>query len=89
MHLEQSLSPRYNSMLKIMIPENLAEKPPPPEWKGDPVRDPAHITHGEYPWSSYYKSTLRLLLSKYLSIGYQLCQLFKILTYTEIQDTRS
>ena len=35
MHLEQSWSPRYNSMLKIMILENLAEKPPspPPRWE--------------------------------------------------------
>ena len=28
-HLEQSWSPRYNSRLKIMIPENWAEKRPP------------------------------------------------------------
>ena len=61
------------------------QKSPPPPKMG---RDPAHITHGEYPWSPYYKSTLGFLLSKYL-IGYQLCQLFKILTYTELQDTRS
>ena len=32
-------------MLEIMIPENLAEKPPPPpKRKGDPVRDSAHVT---------------------------------------------
>ena len=30
------------------------------------VRDPAHVTHVEYSWSPYYKSTLRFLLSKYL-----------------------
>ena len=30
------------------------------------MRDPAHIAHVEYPWSPYYKSTLRFLLSEYL-----------------------
>ena len=41
------------------------QKPPLPMGR-DPVRHPAHITHGEYPWSPYYKSTLRFLLSEYL-----------------------
>ena len=30
------------------------------------VRDSAHIAHVEYPWSPYYKSTLRFLLSEHL-----------------------
>ena len=30
------------------------------------MRDPACITHVEYSWSPYYKSTLSFLLSKYL-----------------------
>ena len=51
-------------MLKIMIPENWAEKPPSLFCLF--VRDPARITCVEYPWSPYYKSTLRFLLSKYL-----------------------
>ena len=51
-------------MLKIMIPEDWAEKPSPLFWFC--VRDPAHAAHVEYPWSSYYKFTLRILLSKYL-----------------------
>ena len=28
--------------------------------------DSAHITHVEYPWSPYYKPTLRFLLSEHL-----------------------
>ena len=51
-------------MLKINIPENWAEKPPPPFCLF--VRDPPCVTHVEYSWSPYYKSTLRFLLSKYL-----------------------
>ena len=30
------------------------------------MSDPACVTHVEFPWSLYYKSTLRFLLSKYL-----------------------
>ena len=72
-------------MLKIMIPENWAEKPPPSFCLF--VRDLTHVVHVEYPWSPYYKSALRFPPIKMSSIGYQLCQLFQILTYTEVQDT--
>ena len=56
-----------------MIPENWAEKPPPPapqdEGKNFDFRSlvfVAHITQVEYPRSPYYKSILRFILSKYL-----------------------
>ena len=42
------------------------QKSPPPLLFYLFVRDLAHVTHVEYPWSPYYKSILRLLLSKYL-----------------------
>ena len=61
--LEQLRSILYQFMVKIKIPENWAEKPPPFCLF---VRDPAHVNHVEYPWSPYYKSTLRFLLSEYL-----------------------
>ena len=48
-----------------MIPENWAEKPPPPLFCLF-VMDRAHITQVEYPRSPYYKSILRFLLSEYL-----------------------
>ena len=51
-------------MLKINIPENWAEKPPPLFCLF--IRNPAHVAHVEYSWSPYYKSTLRFLLSEYL-----------------------
>ena len=41
----------------------LAEKPPPLFCLF--VRDLARIAHVEYPWSPYYKSTLRFLLSEF------------------------
>ena len=53
-------------MLKIMIPKDWAEKPPPPLLFCLCMRDPAHVAHVEYAWWPYYKSTLRFLLSKYL-----------------------
>ena len=40
------------------------KRPPPPICLF--VKDPACITYIEYPWSPYYKSILRFLLSKYL-----------------------
>ena len=49
-----------------MIPENWAEKPPPPPFLPFHVTDQACITQVEYPRSPYYKSILRFLLSKYL-----------------------
>ena len=43
----------------------VAEKPYPPLFYLF-VRDLTHVTHVEYPWSPYYKSTLKFLLSEYL-----------------------
>ena len=63
----------------------LAEKPP-TEMGRDLVRDPAHITHGEYPWSPYYKSTLRFLLSKYLLYDSNCVNFSK---YSDIQNYRT
>ena len=58
---------------------------PPPSFLPFCERPSSHHTC-RIPMSPYYKSTLRFSLSKYL-LGYQLYQLFKILTYTEGQDT--
>ena len=52
----------YESMVKIKIIENLAEKPPPCLF----VRYLTHVIHMEYQWSPQYKSILRFLISKYL-----------------------
>ena len=52
-------------MLKINIPAKWAEKPPPCIFCLF-MRDPARVTHVEYSWSPYYKSTVRFILSKYL-----------------------
>ena len=46
------------------LPLKTGQKSPPPFCLF--VRDLACVTHVEYPWSPYYKSTLRFLLSKYL-----------------------
>ena len=62
--LEQLRSILYQFMVKIKIPENWAEKPSSLFCLF--VRDPARVVHVEYPWSPYYKSTLRFLLSEYL-----------------------
>ena len=47
MHLEQLRSPQYKSMLKIMVHENYAEKPPPPPPVCLSVSNPARIIHVE------------------------------------------
>ena len=62
--LEQLRSILYQFMVKIKIPENWAEKPSSPFCLF--VRDSARVVHVEYPWSPYYKSTLRFLISEYL-----------------------
>ena len=51
-------------MLKINIPE-IGQKAHPSLFCLF-VRDLTLVAHMEYPWSQYYKSTLRFLLSKYL-----------------------
>ena len=76
-------------MLKIMIPENWAEKAP------------HHISFLPFHHGLGWCHTGRILMVPILqihtqispirisSIGYQLCQLFKILTYTELLDSGS
>ena len=49
------------------------------------MRDPAHITHVEYLWSPYYKST-QIPPIQISSLGYQLGKCFKILTYRKITE---
>ena len=87
MYLEQLRSPQYKSMLKIMIPENCTEKPPSPI-----------LPFCEQPGSHYTcGTTLAHILQIHTQIpriwisssGHQLCQLFKVLTYTEVQDKGS
>ena len=63
--LQQQRSIQYESILKIVIPEIWAEKPPDPPLFCLFVRDLTHVTHVEYPWYPYYKSALRFLLSEY------------------------
>ena len=48
--------------------------------------DPAHVSHVEYPWSPYYKSTLRFLLSKYLL---QITIIVNFSKYSHIQKYRT
>ena len=50
------------------------------------MRDLAHITHVEYPWSPYYKSTLRFLLSEYLL---KVTNLVNFLKYSHIEKYRT
>ena len=70
-----------------MIPENWAEKPPPlfclfiRDWACD------HI--GRIPKVPILQIHTQIPPIQISSIGYQLCQLFKILTYTELQDSGS
>ena len=70
-------------MIKIIIPENWVEKCPAFCLF---MRDPAHITHIEYPWSPYYKSTLRFLLSEYLL---QVSKFINFSKYSHIQKYRT
>ena len=71
-----------------MIPENWAESPPPPTFCLGPG------SHGRIPKVPIPKVPIlqihtQIPLIQIPSIGYQLCQLFKILTYTELQDSGS
>ena len=50
------------------------------------MRDLAHTRHVEYPWSSYYKSTLRFLLSKFLL---QVPNFVNFSIYSHIQKYRT
>ena len=72
-------------MLKIMIPENWAEKPPPL-----PFHHGSGSSHtGRIPMVPILQIHTQIPPIQISSIGYQLCQLFKILTYTELQNSGS
>ena len=71
-----------------MIPENWAEKPPPPSFL--PFREGPGSRHtGRIPKVPILQIHTQIPPIQISSIGYQLCQLFKILTYTELQDSGS
>ena len=70
-----------------MIPENWAEKPPPAFL---PFREGLGSCHtGRIPKVPILQIHTQIPPIQISSIGYQLCQLFKILTYTELQDSGS
>ena len=71
-----------------MIPENWAEKPPPPFL---PFCDGYLSSHHtcRIPNVPILQIHTQIPPIQITSIGYQLCQLFKILTYTELQDSGS
>ena len=72
-----------------MIPENWAEKPPPPLFCLF-VTDRACITQvSRIPKVPILQIHIQIPPIRISSIGYQLCQLFKILAYTELQDSGS
>ena len=71
-----------------MIPENWAEKPPPPSFL--PFCEGPGLRHtGRIPKVPILQIHTQIPPIQISSIGYQLCQLFKILTYTELQDSGS
>ena len=70
-----------------MIPENWAEKPPPLFCLF--VMDRASHHTGRIPKVPILQIHTQIPPIQISSIGYQLCQLFKILTYTELQDSGS
>ena len=71
-----------------MIPENWAEKPPPPPFL--PFHEGPGLYHtGRIPKVPIPQIHTQIHPIQISSIGYQLCQLFKILTYTELQDSGS
>ena len=72
-------------MLKIMIPENWAEKSPPPLFCLF-ITDQARVTQVEYPRSPYYKSILRFLLSEYLL---QVTNFLNFSKYSHIHNYRT
>ena len=68
----------------------LAEKPPFPSLSCLFMRDPAHVvTYVEYPCSPLLQIHTQIPPIQIPSLGYQLGQLFKILTYRKVQDTGS
>ena len=67
----------------------LAEKPPTPWEKRRPGERPGSCHTWRIPMVPILQIHTQIPPIQISSIGYQLCQLFKILTYTELQDTRS
>ena len=76
-------------MLKILIPENWAEKPPTPSLFCLFIMDRARSHTGRIPMVPILQIHTQIPPIQISSIGYQLCQLFKMLTYTELQDSGS
>ena len=85
--LEHVRSILYESMVKIKILENLAEKPPPlllPFCE----RSVSCHTCG-IPMVPIVQICTQIPPIQISSIGYKLCQLFKLFTYRKVQDTVS
>ena len=73
-------------MIKIKIPENLAEKPPPLL----PFHERPSLHHTcRIPMVPIVQIHTQIPPIQISSLAYQLYQLFKILTHTEVQDTGS
>ena len=70
-----------------MIPKNWAEKPPLLFCLF--MRDQGSYHTGRIPKVPILQIHTQIPPIQISSIGYQLCQLFKILTYTELQDSGS
>ena len=74
-------------MIQRKIPENLAEKPPPSFL---PFRERASSCHTcRLPMVPIVQIHTQIPPIQISSLAYQLYQLFKILTHTEVQDTGS
>ena len=86
--LEHLRSISYKSMRKIKIFEKLAEKPPSPSFL--PFHERSDSCHTcEIPMVPILQIYTQIPTIRISSIGYQLCQLFKLLTYRKVQDTVS
>ena len=75
-------------MIKMKIPENLAEKILPPTFLPFCERPGLHHTC-RIPMVPIVQSHTQIPHVQKSSLAYQLYQLFKILTHTEVQDTGS
>ena len=84
--LQQLKSLLYESMIKIKIPENLAEKPPPPSFL--PFQERPSLCHRcRIPLVPIVQIHTQIPPIQTSSLAYQLYQLFKILIHTEVQGT--
>ena len=84
--LEHLRSILYESMVNIEILENLAEKPPPFQ----PFHERSDSCHTcGIPMVPIVQIFTQIPPIQISSIGYQLCQLFKLLTYRKVQNTVS